>query len=546
MKPVQLSTSHTVQHSLSHWWNVMLAALIFFALFFIGWLYLSTSKLMLYSIGNSTHEQSQSENLLSSAKFLEEQTLAAIQTTAQTVSSPSQLQLPAQEDDPPFSPFIHVVPIDGTSLLVNAFSPELSNQIYLSSKFMAGTHYIDAFTEMTYSNTVGSYVGVIEGLMAQTATDGKFSVSSAPDDSPDIDFQQTYVPKNAPEVSIVPFDRNLELSIVNTNTFPVDVYITVVDSIIPKNFLPSQYRLLSKGYSIRASDAISQSNQIMLLTMSYDPQIFDDLDPYSLSIIAWNPTTRQWHEVESSVFIEENFVAASVTELTMYALVSTYRWRDTFEVLDRMDFGNTADNINAQTFDAGQELLLISRPGTGSIQSMPITPPSEFDVWGELTFDANVTSNLSATLLSIDIMSDTETVLLADVASGTNLATLIDPQKYRTLRLRVNLTSTTEAAMATLSSWQLSWIPEVPLGDVNCDTAVSSVDALFVLQYTIKSRADKANCLPAHRELYIPRCDVNNDEQCTGIDALFILQCDVGIANALCPADNGSSEAEER
>jgi len=75
MKPVQLSTSHTVQHSLSHWWNVMLAALIFFALFFIGWLYLSTSKLMLYSIGNSTHEQSQSENLLSSAKFLEEQTI---------------------------------------------------------------------------------------------------------------------------------------------------------------------------------------------------------------------------------------------------------------------------------------------------------------------------------------------------------------------------------------------------------------------------------------------------------------------------------------
>ncbi|RME85556.1 MAG: hypothetical protein D6775_02500 [Caldilineae bacterium] len=73
-------------------------------------------------------------------------------------------------------------------------------------------------------------------------------------------------------------------------------------------------------------------------------------------------------------------------------------------------------------------------------------------------------------------------------------------------------------------------------GDVNCDTRVDPIDALFVLQYEVGLRSAGNQCPPAPDTLYLPNCDVNGDAACDSVDALFIVQCDLGIPNPLCPA----------
>lgn len=75
----------------------------------------------------------------------------------------------------------------------------------------------------------------------------------------------------------------------------------------------------------------------------------------------------------------------------------------------------------------------------------------------------------------------------------------------------------------------------VALGDVNCDGAFTTIDALFVAQYDVGLRAAHSSCPLPSNTLYLPACDVSGDGQCNVVDQLFMLQCDIGIANAFCP-----------
>lgn len=80
-------------------------------------------------------------------------------------------------------------------------------------------------------------------------------------------------------------------------------------------------------------------------------------------------------------------------------------------------------------------------------------------------------------------------------------------------------------------------ISDVIPGDVNCDTLVNAIDAMFILQREVGLRPnDSTTCPPPADGLFLPACDVSEDGACNAIDALFVLQCEVGIPNALCPA----------
>jgi len=88
-------------------------------------------------------------------------------------------------------------------------------------------------------------------------------------------------------------------------------------------------------------------------------------------------------------------------------------------------------------------------------------------------------------------------------------------------------------------------IASVRSGDVNCDTVVNSVDALFILQYELGFRSASKKCTsqqnPAGRAvlpIYDTVCDVDDDKYCGSVDSLLIMQCDVRIPNILCP-ENG-------
>jgi hypothetical protein len=71
-------------------------------------------------------------------------------------------------------------------------------------------------------------------------------------------------------------------------------------------------------------------------------------------------------------------------------------------------------------------------------------------------------------------------------------------------------------------------------GDVDCDNAITSKDALFVVQYDKAQRPASDMIPPPRGFLYLAACDVNGDEACTLEDARLILQCEIGEHNMLC------------
>lgn len=68
--------------------------------------------------------------------------------------------------------------------------------------------------------------------------------------------------------------------------------------------------------------------------------------------------------------------------------------------------------------------------------------------------------------------------------------------------------------------------PAGPVADVNCDGAVSALDALSVLQYA----AGVIGLLPCHEN-----ADVNRDGAVNAIDAALVLRYDAGLLASLPP-----------
>ena len=100
-------------------------------------------------------------------------------------------------------------------------------------------------------------------------------------------------------------------------------------------------------------------------------------------------------------------------------------------------------------------LILASAPGSGNAVSVPITPTSGFVSWNSLTFSG--AADPSTTTLTLDILGLDGNEVLTGVASGAELSGLIDPTHYPSLRLRVNMASTTAEETPSLDDWQLSW-----------------------------------------------------------------------------------------
>jgi hypothetical protein len=77
-------------------------------------------------------------------------------------------------------------------------------------------------------------------------------------------------------------------------------------------------------------------------------------------------------------------------------------------------------------------------------------------------------------------------------------------------------------------------------GDVNCSGGpfpgnLQAEDALFILQYVVGLKTESNQCPPPTDHLYLLAADVNGDTLVDVIDALFVLQCVVDIPNVLCP-----------
>jgi hypothetical protein len=361
-----------------------------------------------------------------------------------------------------FAPFLDVVPSsDGTALFINAGTDEVGGTVFANVS-IGGGH--DKGWTMVYSDSVDAYLTTATGFTPGTGQDGSMSITTTLGlDTGITDFNRVYVP--APSTIIVPHDifvEDLKLSLVSTGTLSSAAYIAAVRSYAPPGPAPLGHQFVGSAYSIRASGALLTSNKSMSLSISFNETSLAGVDPHTLAIFTWDAFHKQWdHELAGTLFYDplhpndpsRNFISTKILTFTTYALIATPVWYDDFDEYTGLDF-TQFDNIDW----APGSLALAGTATNGSAVSQPITPTVPITSWGSLVFIPTV--DPPTTTLTVDILSLDGSEVLTDVASGTDLAGLIDPALYPSLRLRVNMNSTVAGETPTLEMWQLSWQPD--------------------------------------------------------------------------------------
>ena len=352
------------------------------------------------------------------------------------------------------SPFVNIVPSeDGREIYIDAdFGGEVGGTLFASIGIGPG-HKRGGRT-MAYSSTKQIYVTSIAGFDPKVGTSGPLSITSTLGlDTGVVEFTRAYVPKdNLQDISSV--DGALRLSLVNTGTLPSEAYIAVVPGYIPPGPPPRDHQWVGSAYSVRASGAVSLADQPMILRLYYNDLARKGANPHTLAIFVWDASGKAWDELNSSLFSDQQFVSAAVDRFTAYALLAKPIWRDDFEEFSGLDFSLTSSNIIFGQSGGETALVLEAGPGSGVAVTKPISP-TQFLQWNLIEFDADLPS--PATDLTVDVLSLAGTPLITNVASGGNLASLIDPVEHPSLRLRANLSSTTTAETPALRAWQLSW-----------------------------------------------------------------------------------------
>ena len=356
------------------------------------------------------------------------------------------------------APFLDIVPSsDGTELFIQAGGVgQLGGNVFLNLG-SGPTHHKGGWT-MTYSTTVQAYLAIADGFTPGVGASGPINITTTQGlDSGVVDFKRAYLPPEpscpgAPYCAIVSEDGNLELGLVNTDTFPAEVYIAVVPSYAPPGPLPPGHHLIGSAYSVRASGALVEADRPMNLRLFYNQNLLAGADPHTLTILAWDAHNKHWDNLGGILNSTQRHLSVAAKRLTTYALAAIPAWRDEFYDLSGME----PLQFNNVTWGGPQNpaLLLASAPGNGSALSLPISATAGFTSWDTITF-ANA-ADPPTTTLSVDVLSSDGFALLTNVASGTSL-TGLDPAQYPVLKLRLTITSTAAGETPTLDSWQLGW-----------------------------------------------------------------------------------------
>jgi hypothetical protein len=352
------------------------------------------------------------------------------------------------------APFLHIVPdADGKGISVSAGGVgELGGTAFVNIGIGPG-HNKGSYT-MTYSDTVQSYITAVPGFTDKMDDYGPINITTTLDlDSGAVDFYRAYVPAST-SLTIHSMDGNLQLTLASTDTFPSEAYVLVVPSYAPPGPPPLGHRLVSSAYSVRASGAVLVADRPMSLRLHYSETTLADTDPHTLAIFAWDAYHERWDNLEGTLFSTQQFVSVTTRRFTTYALMATPTWRDEFYDLSGVDFAQL-NNVTWGGIPENRTLILVSTEIAGSAASNPITPTTGFAAWGSLAFTRTI--DPPTTTLTVDVLGLDGSTVLTGVASGTDLANLVDPVQYPSLRLRVNMSSTVTGQTPALDRWQLAW-----------------------------------------------------------------------------------------
>ena len=366
-------------------------------------------------------------------------------------------------------PFIEVIPAqNGTEVEV------VSNGIEQQQDFVANlesirqtedgpTGFKNSYT-MTYSDTVAAYVATFSGFTPRTAVVGTVNLTSTTGISTtNTQFSRTFLEAHSTAGHIQSSDGALLLTAPNTQTLSFDTYVVVTDNVTPPGPAPVGHRLIGKSYSVRAPKSIPATAKAMRLQLFYEPEELNGVDARTLAIYAWNGTTKQWERaggelVERSLREPPHVRLGNVKAFTVYALMVSNTWQDVFTDVDGLEPNGATMDISL--VDGGPVLSLLDTPGSDSATSLPIVPPDDIVQWGTITFMAGMKA--PTTTLTVDVLSQDNAVILANVTSGDQLADLgLAPNQA--IRLRVTMTSTAAGESPTLAAWQVSWQAPPPV-----------------------------------------------------------------------------------
>ena len=350
---------------------------------------------------------------------------------------------------------------DGTSLFVSTGQTgQLGSTVYATAdrgsavdrdRFgMAYDH-----DEQAYNCTFDAFFdpgpSMVEGSIRITTTiQTARSLSQDPllDTGP-VDYRRYFVPVlGAPELAS---DDNLLQLTLNDHSLPVDAYAIIMSANSPPKPPPVGHSFIGQTYSARASGAIITTTQPMLLNLAYTPLILGDTDPHILSIFAWDPVSREWHERGGDLdSVIGQHLSLLTDRFTVYGLMATTRWRDIFT-----DFTGLSEYHDITVLFPKGELTLNGLAYTGTAVTRAITPTVSSMEWCSLHYTSTVPAGTS---LVVDILDSHGTLLLEDVDRETNLD-MLDPVAHPSLKVRAAFSTDNLANSARLDEWFITWQP---------------------------------------------------------------------------------------
>jgi hypothetical protein len=376
--------------------------------------------------------------------------LIAVQPQQLAASEPNANTVDTGNDT--FNPYLDVVPsADGRTLFMSAGGvTDLSTTV--SVNLDSGPGHLKRSYTMIFSDTLQSHVVRAEGFFP-----GEYAmapITFATSDgrtTPPVRMNRHFIElAETPTLNSVVGD--VELTIVSTDTFTTETYLTMMPGIGLPGDLPTGYQPMDNLYNVRASGDINQSNRQWILRMDYEVERLAQRSPQTLAVLAWNGS--EWEDLGGVVFARDRFVSVATNRFTTFALAATNTWRDGFDTFSGLDFPRFVNTTVAGSLDE-RTLALSTTPGDGVAVSQPITAGVDFLAWGIIEYDIALLP--AGTALTVDILSREGDLLAANVASGAELTGLVDPQEWRSLRLRANFSSTVAGASPELTGWRLSW-----------------------------------------------------------------------------------------
>jgi len=228
--------------------------------------------------------------------------------------------------DPAWTPCITAVPSsDGTSLYVYAGRiGEWASLIYATVN--AGPTSHDRCHTLTYDPDAQMYSHLFDGLFTPyTEVEGSITITTTASPTGTLTagpvfYKRSFVPLTD-TVDLVSSD-GLFLLHLQDHSLPADAYVLILPTNAPPGPLPFNYTLIGSPYAIRASGALTGTEQPGILTLHYTAQTLGDIDPQTLRIHAWDPAGDRWVDLGGTLNERDYSVSVAVTRFTTYALLA--------------------------------------------------------------------------------------------------------------------------------------------------------------------------------------------------------------------------------